>query len=33
VQYVYELYEQRIADLQATPPPPDWDGVYAALMK
>src|SRR5438309_2255545 len=33
VQYVYELYEQRNADLQATPPPPDWDGVYAALMK
>jgi adenylate cyclase len=33
VQFVYELYEQRIADLQATPPPPDWDGVYAALMK
>lgn len=33
VQYLYELYEQRIADLQATPPPPDWDGVYAALMK
>src|SRR5437763_15984793 len=28
VQFVYELYEQRIADLQATPPPPDWDGVY-----
>jgi len=23
----------RIADLQATPPPPDWDGLYAALMK
>jgi adenylate cyclase len=33
VQYVYELYEQRIADLQATTTPPDWDGVYAALMK
>ncbi|MBV9965803.1 MAG: adenylate/guanylate cyclase domain-containing protein, partial [Alphaproteobacteria bacterium] len=33
VQYVYQLYEARIADLQASPPPPDWDGVYAALMK
>jgi len=33
VQYVYELYEQRIADLQATPTPPDSDGVYAALMQ
>src|SRR3981081_770650 len=32
-QYVYQLYEQRIADLQAAPPPADWDGVYAALMK
>ena len=33
VQDVYEMYEQRIADLQAAPPPADWDGVYAALMK
>jgi adenylate cyclase len=33
VQYVYQLYEQRIADLQASPPPADWDGVFAALMK
>jgi adenylate cyclase len=32
-QYVYQLYEQRIADLQAAPPPADWDGVFAALMK
>ena len=32
-QHVYELYEQRIADLQASAPPADWDGVYAALMK
>ena len=32
-QFVYQLYEQRISDLQASPPPPDWDGVYAALMK
>jgi hypothetical protein len=33
VQFVYQLYEQRLADLQASPPPPDWDGVFAALMK
>jgi len=33
IQYFYRTYEQRIADLQASPPPPDWDGVYAALMK
>ena len=33
VQDVYQMYEQRIADLQASPPPADWDGVYAALMK
>ena len=24
---------ERIAGLQASPPPADWDGVYAALMK
>jgi adenylate cyclase len=33
VQFVYQLYEQRLADLQASPPPPDWYGVFAALMK
>jgi hypothetical protein len=29
----YQLYEERIADLQASPPPPAWDGVFAALTK
>jgi len=33
LQYVYQLYETRIADLRAAPPPSDWDGVYAALTK
>jgi adenylate cyclase len=33
LQGVYELYEARIADLRATPPPADWDGVFAALTK
>jgi adenylate cyclase len=30
---VYELYETRISDLRADPPPADWDGVFAALTK
>jgi adenylate cyclase len=30
---VYELYETRITDLRADPPPADWDGVFAALTK
>jgi adenylate cyclase len=29
----YLLYEERIADLVASPPPPAWDGVFAALTK
>jgi adenylate cyclase len=33
LQGVYELYEERIADLRTTPPPADWDGVFAALTK
>jgi adenylate cyclase len=33
VQGVYELYEERITDLRADPPPADWDGVFAALTK
>jgi len=33
VQDVYRLYEERIADLRASPPPADWDGVFAALTK
>jgi adenylate cyclase len=30
---VYALYEQRVSDLRAAPPPADWDGVFAALTK
>jgi adenylate cyclase len=30
---VYALYEQRVVDLRADPPPADWDGVFAALTK
>jgi adenylate cyclase len=26
---VYELYQQRIHSFQQTPPPSDWDGVFA----
>jgi adenylate cyclase len=33
LQYYYHLYEGRIAELCASPPPADWDGVYAALTK
>jgi adenylate cyclase len=33
LQGVYELYEERITDLRAAPPPADWDGVFAALTK
>jgi adenylate cyclase len=29
----YQLYEERIANLLASPPPPAWDGVFAALTK
>jgi adenylate cyclase len=29
----YALYKQRIADFRASPPPPDWDGVYVAHTK
>jgi adenylate cyclase len=29
----YTLYEERIANLQAFPPPPAWDGVFEALTK
>ena len=29
----YELYEERIADYRANPPPADWDGVYVAKTK
>jgi adenylate cyclase len=30
---VYTLYEERIADFVAEPPPPDWQGVYVAETK
>jgi adenylate cyclase len=30
---LYGLYEERIVRLSASPPPPDWDGVFAALEK
>jgi len=30
---VYNLYGERIEDLEANPPGPDWDGVYTALSK
>jgi adenylate cyclase len=29
----YLLYEERITNLVASPPPPSWDGVFAALTK
>jgi adenylate cyclase len=29
----YALYEHRIREFEATPPPPDWDGVYTATVK
>ena len=30
---LYDVYEQRIAAYEATPPPDDWDGVYTATTK
>lgn len=30
---LYELYEERIAEFEKNPPPPDWDGVYVATSK
>jgi adenylate cyclase len=29
----YALYEHRIREFEAAPPPPDWDGVYMATAK
>jgi adenylate cyclase len=29
----YALYEHRIREFEADPPPPDWDGVYSATAK
>jgi adenylate cyclase len=30
---LYDVYEQRIAEFEVTPPPPDWDGVFVATTK
>jgi adenylate cyclase len=30
---LYDVYEQRIAEFEVSPPPPDWDGVFAATTK
>ena len=30
---LYELYEERIAEFEKSPPPPDWDGVFIATSK
>jgi len=30
---LYDVYEQRIAEFELSPPPPDWDGVYVATTK
>jgi adenylate cyclase len=30
---LYTLYEKRVADFEAAPPPDDWDGVYRAMSK
>jgi adenylate cyclase len=30
---LYDVYEQRIADFEISPPSPDWDGVYTATTK
>jgi class 3 adenylate cyclase/CHASE2 domain-containing sensor protein len=33
LQGFYDVYDERIADYEAAPPPGDWDGVYVALTK
>ncbi len=30
---LYDLYEQRVVEFEATPPQPNWDGVYVATTK
>jgi len=30
---LYDVYEQRIAEFETSPPPPDWDGVFTATTK
>jgi adenylate cyclase len=29
----YDVFASRIAEYRATPPPPDWDGVFTARQK
>ena len=33
LQYLYNLYEARILELQNSPPPEDWNGAFALLTK
>jgi adenylate cyclase len=33
LSYLYKLYEARIHDYQANPPPDDWNGAFALLTK
>jgi adenylate cyclase len=33
IEGLYDLYLQRIAEFEAEPPGPDWDGVYVATSK
>ncbi len=33
LELLFKLYEARIAELQNSPPPADWDGAYALLTK
>jgi len=30
---LYDMYEERIAELRSNPPPPGWDGVFTATSK
>jgi adenylate cyclase len=30
---LHDMYEQRIAEFELSPPPPDWDGVHTATTK
>ena len=33
LDHLYDLYEERIAEYLASPPPADWDGVFTATSK
>src|SRR5262249_20057448 len=33
LEKLFKLYEARIRDFQANPPPEDWNGAYALLTK